>query len=296
MKLFLPPAECDVEVRSWTSPHYLSRNERVTAAGRLCLILPGTKGQPRDYRSLADQAADLGLHALVLRYPNDEAVNDLAGGDLAAHQGLRERVLQGGGGLPAAESIRTRLIAVLREVDRRLPGQGWDNFLDSGEVVWGRVCIVGHSLGGGYAAMIAMRHLVERCVALGWADWDRKDGCPALWVQRSPWATPVERRFMLNHLRDEMVPESVARSMVSLLCPGAGEAVVESVDPPFGYARVLWTDLDPGRQYPTLTPCHNSLALDVEVPRFWDDTNMLLDAWTWLLVGEDPKPIPSASA
>lgn len=289
MKGFVAPRDCDPRVAGWTAPHYLSRNERVADAGILCLVFPGTGGLPRDYRRLADQAADLGHHALVLRYPNDISVNELAGGNLAHHEPLRRAVWDGAPragreGFAPGECIRDRLEAVLAHAAAARPGENWGQFLSEAGVAWERVAAVGHSLGGGYAAMLGREHALERVVAMGWADWDREAGIVSPWIE-GPWRTPVERRFCLLHRRDEMVPEAVARQVAAILCPGAVEAVVESSEPPYGSARLLTTDMDPGREYPTASPFHNSLALDVEVPRFWDGANMLADAWTWLLVG-----------
>jgi len=288
MKGFLSPRDCDPRVSRWTSPHYLSRNERVRAAGILCLVLPGTGGLPRDYRRVADQAADLGLHALVLRYPNDVSINELASGDLSRHEALRRTVWdgiprEGMDGLPEGECLRDRLVAALAAAARTRPDEGWEAFLADGEPVWESLALVGHSLGGGYAALLAADHAVERVVCAAWADWDRGAGGISPWVS-GRWATPEPRRFCLFHRRDELVPESVARRMAAAVCPDATESVVESDDPPYAHARVLWTDLDPAREHPTAAPHHNALAVDVELPRFWDGANMLADAWTYLLV------------
>lgn len=289
MKGFLAPKECDPRVVDWTAPHYLSRNERVADAGVLCLVLPGTGGLPRDYRKLADQAADLGLHALVLRYPNDLSVNELAAGDLSLHEPLRLSVLDGAPragrpGLAPGESLLERLVSVLERAAAVRPVENWGQFLSGGSVVWARVAAVGHSLGGGYAALLARDHALERVVLMGWADWDRSRGDLAAWIARD-WATPAQRRFQLRHRKDEMVPESVAAALADLVFAPGPEVEVESSEPPYGHARRLVTDLDPAREFPTASPFHNSLAVDVEVPRFWDGAPMLSDAWTWMLLG-----------
>jgi dienelactone hydrolase len=289
MKGFLSPRDCDARVQRWTSPHYLSRNDRVKAAGRLCLILPGTGGLPRDYRRVADQAADLGLHALVLRYPNDVSINELASGDVARHEGLRRtvwdgRAREGTEALPEGECLRDRLVSVLAQAARTRPDEGWEAFLTDGDPVWASLAVVGHSLGGGYAALMAVDHALERVVCAGWADWDRGPGELSPWTAQA-WKTPSDRRFCMFHRRDELVPESVALAVGASICPQGRNAVVESDDPPYGHARVLWTDLDPAREFPTGSPFHNALAVDVELPRFWDGANMLADAWTYLLVG-----------
>lgn len=289
MKGFVGPKDCDPRIADWTAPHYLSRNERVADGGLLCLILPGTSGLPRDYRKLADQAADLGFHALALRYPNDVSINEAAGGDTALHEPLRRRVLDGAsrldlGALRPGECLLDRLSAVLAHAATARPAENWGQFLSHGAIAWGRVAAVGHSLGGGYAALLAKDHALERVLMLGWADWDRAEGRLADWI-RGDWATERGRRFHLRHRRDEMVPESVAKAMADLVCAPGREVEVESSEPPYQHARKLVTDLDPAREFPTASPGHNSLALDVEVPKFWDGTPMLSDVWTWMLLG-----------
>ena len=255
------------------------------------MVFPGTGGKPRDYRKLADQAGALGLHALVLRYPNDTSINELAAGDPAAHLPLRLDHWDGAGrsgkvDLAPGETIEARLLAALRWLSRERAGEGWGTFLRDGALDWSRVAALGHSLGGGYAALLAKHHPLERCVLFAWADWNRADGRLADWVLSAPdWATPPAKRFWIGHERDEMVPRAVGEEMISVVVPAARSARVESDDPPWGRARVLWTDLEPSGEWPTGQPFHNSVVLDVETPRWPDGSCVLADLWTWTLVG-----------
>jgi len=293
MKGFLSPKTVDPRISGWTSPHYHASPDKAAPQGILALVFPGTTAKPRDYRKFADQAAALGIHALVLRYPNDVSINEMADGDLALHLPLRLDHWDGADrtgrvGLAPGECIRDRLLAALEHLVKNRPDEGWGRFLSSQGVEWSRVAVVGHSLGGGYAALVAKEHAVDRCVTFAWADWDRKEGCLADWVLTAPdWATRPSRRFWVGHLRDEMVPLHVGEAMAAVVAPNARTGRIESDDPPWGRARVLWTDLDASGEWPTSQPCHNSLVLDVETPRWPDTTCVLADAWTWLLVGRD---------
>lgn len=290
MKGLLSPKSADPRVQGWTSPHYHVGPE-ASPQGILVLVFPGTGGKPRDYRELADQAGALGLHCLVLGYPNDESINHLAGDDPASHLALRQDHWDGGDrtgrvALAAGESISERLLAALRALAGKCPDEGWDRYLLDGGPDWSRIAAIGHSLGGGYAALLARERALDRCAMLGWADFCRADGRLADWLAgAADWRTPVERRFWVGHERDEMVPRAVGEAMASLVVPGARAANVESEDPPYGRARVLWTDLDPSGEWPTGQPRHNSLALDVETPRWPDGSCVLADLWTWILVG-----------
>jgi hypothetical protein len=293
MKGFLSPKLADPRVAGWTSPHYHASPDKASPQGILALVFPGTTGKPRDYRKFADQAAALGIHALVLRYPNDVSINELADGEVTLHLPLRLDHWDGANrtgrvGLAAGECIRDRLLAALDHLAKNRPDEGWCQFLSQSGVEWSRIAAVGHSLGGGYAALLAREHALDRCVTFAWADWDRTEGHLAEWIMGAgEWGTPVSRRFWVGHLRDELVPQSVGEAMVESVVPGARIARIESGDPPWARARALWTDLDSSGEWPTAQPCHNSLVLDVETPRWPDTTCVLADAWTWLLVGRE---------
>ncbi len=293
MKGFLSPKLADSRVVGWTSPHYHVSPDKVLPQGILALIFPGTTGKPRDYRKLAEQAGALGLHALVLRYPNDVSINDLASDGRADHLSLRRDHWDGGNrsgkvDLARGECISDRLNAAMNWLGEHRSEEGWGQFLTQDALDWSKVAALGHSLGGGYAALLAADHELDRCVTFAWADWNRSNGQLADWVMKAKaWATPSSRRFWVGHERDEMVPHSVGEAMAKVMVPGAKNARIESDDPPWGRARILWTDLDPSHDWPTAQPCHNALVLDVETPRWPDTTCMLADAWTWTLVGRD---------
>lgn len=291
MKGFLSPKTADVRVQGWTSPHYHVSPDKATPQGILALVFPGTTGKPRDYRKLADQAGALGMHCLVLRYPNDVSINDLAADVPAMHLPLRLDHWDGAGrtgkvALAPGETIEARLFAALRWLVENRAEEGWGLFFPEGVLDWSKVAAIGHSLGGGYAALLAKHHTLDRCVMLAWADWNRENGQLADWVLTAPdWETPALRRFWVGHERDEMVPRTVGEAMAAVVVPAARSATVEADDPPWGRARILWTDLEPSGEWPTAQPCHNAVVLDVETPRWPDGSCVLADLWAWLLVG-----------
>jgi len=288
---FLSPRTVDERTERWTSPHYFSAPHLAAPQDLLALIFPGTGGQPRDYRLLADQASALGLHALVLRYPNDTSINELAGGDPAAHLDLRldhwdGKDRTGRVALRPGESILERATGALGRLESDRPKEGWGRFLADADPAWPKIVALGHSLGAGYAALAGRLHRLERVVTIGWAEWCREGGAGARWTgPEAEWATPVEFRFSLLHQRDEMVPVDVGRELAERFTGDDREGRVESGDPPWGRVRRLVTDLDPSLEHPSPSPCHNSLALDAFTPRWPDGGAVLSDAWTWLLAG-----------
>lgn len=282
---FLLPRDADARIQGWTGPHYhaapIDRPQ-----GRLVVVLPGTKALPREYRMLSNQAVALGLHVLVLRYPNDDSVNELFAREGTGHAEIRQNVWsgQGSGPIEAPDSILGRLIAALAWLAAHRPGEGWAMFLDQGSPVWSKLAMVGHSLGGGYAFLASGLHRVERAVCLGWADWNRSTGEVAPWIGAD--GGEPGRRFGLLHASDEMVPLDVG---IAAWRQGGGlgePRKVEAEDPPWGRSRLLVTDLDPEPGTNIPVPRHSSLALDGATPLWMDGTPVLVDAWTWLLVGE----------
>jgi hypothetical protein len=296
---FLSPRACDPRLERWLSPHWFA-SPGLAPRSRLALVFPGTGGKPRDYRALATHAAALGYHALVLSYPNDISINELAGDDASLHEPLRLDHWDGARRtgkveLGPGDSILERLVAVLAKLSQQYPEQGWEQYLRpeagqdlSPDVAWELVAAIGHSLGGGYVALAAKHHLLDRAVVMGWADWCRGSGQIADWIHPDTvYRTPAQRRFVLVHERDEMVPLGTARVVAGYFCPDTQAGRVESGSYPWGRVRWLTTDFDPSSQWPTPAPCHNCLALDVCTPRWPDGSAVLEDAWSWLLVGEE---------
>lgn len=304
---FLSPRAADPDAQRWISPHSFA-SPGSNAHGRLALLFPGTGGRPRDYRALVDHAAALGYHALALSYPNDVSINEMAGEDPDAHLPLRLDHWDGGNrtgyvGLDAGEPILDRLVLALGKLAIQYPEQGWDAYLTDpvlrqdlsspgvregleGRVRWDRVAALGHSLGGGYAALAATRHALDRAAVIGWADWCRGSGALASWtLATGGLPTPQARRFALVHERDEMVPCGVATRVAASFCGNGKRAMVESGTLPWDGARLLSTDFDPVTERPSAAPCHNCLALDVCTPRWPDGSAVLEDAWSWMLTG-----------
>ncbi|MBK8803126.1 MAG: hypothetical protein IPN71_13930 [Fibrobacteres bacterium] len=286
---FLLPRDADSRIAGWTGPHYRSAPRAQLRHDRLVLVLPGTGAQPRDYRLLADQASDLGSHALVLRYPNDRTINEMAGQNPSLHGVLRMDFWDGGDRasmvtIAPPDSILGRLVAALSHLELAFPQENWGQFLSGGDPAWEKIAVFGHSLGAGYAALAARMHPVERAVVIGWADWCRQSGAIADWVLEAIWHAGSKRLAFL-HERDEMVPFSVGSRVAEIFCGGGALARIESGDPPWGRSRILSTDLDPSAEREVPVPCHSCLALDANTPRWPDGQAVFADAWTWMLVG-----------
>jgi len=288
----LSPVDVDPTQRRWRSPHLFAAPERGRTYGALVLLLPGTGGEPSHYSALCLQAVRMGFHVLSLRYPNDISINELAGDDPAAHLDLRLDHWDGGDRtgkvrLARGESILERFRGALLHLARTRPAEGWEAYLEVNEPAWGKIRAVGHSLGGGYAALASRLHALERAVVLGWSDRVPGTGQPAEWIgDARDWPTPVRARLGMRHRSDERVDEEGWDATASKYLFAPEERSVEGGDPPWGRCRNLSTDLDPAADRAVPDPRHNSLAYDPCLARWADGTPVLLDAWTWLLAGD----------
>lgn len=193
--------------------HIAASNTAVTAKGRLFVFLPASLSVPARTQLVLQAAANNGLHAIGLAYPNDVVLDSVCSGssDMACWGNAREEIrsgnnVSGGVVVNAANAIEHRLLKALQYLVQTQPGRGWDQFLDAGTAVrWDRVRLAGHSQGGGHAAYIATQRAVDRaCLFSSPADYDDVRQQPAAWLSATG-ATPASRIYGFTHQRDIVV-------------------------------------------------------------------------------------------
>ena len=209
---FIDPATTDPTIGDWTEAHYASLNPSAAARNQLFLFFPGTGGLPRHYQRLNEWAADLGFHAVNLRYPNDRAVNTLCGLrlNLACHGEVRLEIIDGTDrtdlvDTSRAHSIENRLIKLLQHLNATAPGDGWGQYLQADSTInWRQIVVSGHSQGGGHAGIIASEHEVARVVMFAANDFNVLRQRPAGWIDAEN-PTPPSAYYGFGHIRDEPV-------------------------------------------------------------------------------------------
>lgn len=149
---------------------------------RLVVLLPGTKNEAKDHDEVARIAANAGFRVIVLSYDsNQEHASSTSGalgafcgnehpGDLDCHGDVAQRVLFGSdSGIAVAnhnmddqDTVHTRLVDALTQLDIANPGDGWGGYLSQIDVadpmnnaVWCDFIFAGFSQGTNYAAQLA---------------------------------------------------------------------------------------------------------------------------------------------
>ena len=281
------PSEVDANSGDPQYEHYIYRNFDVEQQNKLFLFLPGTGGQPFHYRELLKTAANLGYHSVGLSYPNSQAINIVCALalDSTCHSRARMEIFTGEDlhnfiDVDIDNCIETRLTQLLVYLDGEFPGEGWDQFIESGSVVWNKVRLGGHSQGGGHAAIIAKVREVDRVITMGSADRIPLLNQNADWVQ---WEseTPEERYFGFAHAMDELVDfENVEANYQSFgIFNFGGFELVDGASVPYNNSHALYTEITPANDPEKY---HNSIAVDLYTP-MTDGVPDLLDTWIYLI-------------
>lgn len=184
------------------------------ARGYLVIFLNpslGSPGQsiatPTDNIYNASVAA--GDHVLAIAYASDLVIGVSCSGDDACYTDTRTAGITGvaqphqaaGFTIVKTAGIHERVALALSYLRASDPRGGWGPFYLGGEptdpsgaaIDWSKVIIMGHSQGGGYAAMLAKLHPVARMVALS-SPCDAVGDAPATWQTTGTWATAMAQR------------------------------------------------------------------------------------------------------
>ena len=188
------------------------------ATGRLVLFLPPSLGTPA--HAIATPASNLytaglaaGDHVLSIAYRNNQVIGVICNGNDACFLGTRMALVTGApqpnaaatinATIQATEGIYARAALALAYLAAVQPAAGWSQYLTpgvdpvvdpAGAVQWSRVLVVGHSQGGGHAALLAKLHGVARLVTLA-SPCDEVGGVPASWLSSGSWQTLAWRRW-----------------------------------------------------------------------------------------------------
>lgn len=290
--------ETDPKITSADLPHYVYVDRDViaqrngAAADRHLLLLwipgtqpPGTKGEgPGGAGHFCELAARLGYHAIVLKYPNEQSAS-ICRNDRDPREFERFRLALIAGGtskhltVGRADSIESRLVQLLRYLEKHDPPSGWAQFLASdGSIKWESIAVAGQSQGGGHAALIALHHRVARVICTGSPkDYSVTHAAPAAWLSLES-ATPKSRFFTFNHRQDHQgcSPEQQMENLRALGLDQNGAPVdVDRAKPPYQHSRILTTNY-PGTKLES-TAAHTS----VMNPR---NADVFGPVWRYLLI------------
>ncbi len=277
------PSATNAAITAFNADHYVWLDP-ASPATQLLVLLPGTGGQPRNFRLIGAIAAEQGYRVIGLMYADDRAVVSVCTdpSDTGCMAAVRTEVIEGVDRSPyvsvdRANSIDGRLVSLLRYLAAQYPDEGWNSFLSGDTLRWSAIAVGGLSQGGGHAAFIGTLRAVPRVVMFG-APADGIGGQVAPWMTIG--ATPASRYYGLAHVRDPFA--SIAPNWLALGLAAFGPVTtVEASAPPFGGSHMLRTDLLPATG--SYNEAHPSVFGDGTTPRAPDGSPALAPTWRYLL-------------
>ncbi|MFT3696520.1 MAG: hypothetical protein QM831_25490 [Kofleriaceae bacterium] len=175
-----------------------------TSNGKLVLYLNPSLGTPAfsiatPTDNIYTAATANGDHVLALAYASKQVIGVVCGTDNACYLDTRMTIVTGivqphadasVAGVTESVGIYARALAGLNYLVAHDPSGHWDQFLAGGDIDWTKVIVMGHSQGGGHAALLAKLQPVARLVALS-SPCDRGAGSTAAAWQThdSTWAS-----------------------------------------------------------------------------------------------------------
>ena len=320
--------------KQWLSDHYVWLDPAVEHREKLFVHLPGQSNAgpantPAQFKYLAQEAARLGYHVIVLTYANTVGVGGGAASvckwttyDKTAElcqENTRLEVLDGKarGGTPElavhlvfkgmtdahaeAHGVYDRLTKLLEHLALERPGEKWSRFLQGRgpdlAPAWQKIAISGFSYGGNEAALIARSYRVHRVTLFG-SPRDGSGTTPNGWVR--PGETPSKRYYGLVHDQDPLYLLTLS-SWDMLGMSNSGPAVFEeNIASPYGKTHMLVTDRVPAPNTFPNAAHHSSVAHDDFTPCMQQGSTiqcaalgagppLLGEVWRYMLGAQGPE-------
>lgn len=187
------------------SGHFVTVNRSNTSGKKLLVSIPGTTGAGDVMRSFDSVAALEGYHAISIDYPNNRnTATFISSTDKAAFNKFRQEL---DFGTPVCDSVNVdslnsivnRITNLVIYLAKTRPGEGWNNFLDHGQIAWERVTLAGHSQGAGHVSYIGHAFKVHKVIMLsGPQDFLTNFDMPAPWLSASS-KTPYSNYYSFLH-------------------------------------------------------------------------------------------------
>jgi hypothetical protein len=284
------PQVTDAAIQAVDTTHYAYVDTRTALKGKLLVFIGGTGSKPKYYQLFCKAAATLGYHVINVQYLNSvttQICKDQV--DAECHTKFREEIVFGADQsmfvtVNASNSIVNRALKLLQYLHTKYPTDGWDQFYGSTGLVYSKFVVAGHSQGGGHAAYIALKNIVDRVIVFSspndYSDYYSKS---ATWC-RGTFATPIDRFYGLMHKRDDIIdPDkqyAIWKDMKMLLAADTSSADKAT----FKNFKSLYTNFEPNPLAGPFGLYHNVPVIDGALPSSPSGDQLKL-VWNYVLGG-----------
>ncbi|MCW7504714.1 BPSS1187 family protein [Leptospira paudalimensis] len=211
----IAPSLTNSQITTFNAPHQVFPPQTgTTQKNKLSVFYPGTDSTPCEINAILQQGATRGYHVIGLSYPNGEAVNTIcnqgtARNDASCFEMVRREIVTGESVSPyvavdSGNAIEGRLLSLLLYLKQNYPGQGWDQYVSGGSILWSSVYVGGHSQGSGHAAYQGKIRTVGRVsIYSGVSDYSLQTASTPSWFGLSQQA-PAGSYYGLIHENDSI--------------------------------------------------------------------------------------------
>lgn len=285
----IPPQLTDPGIDDWCEPHYVAINKSRPCQNKLFLFFSGSYGHAGKQRLIIQQAANLGYHAINLRYPNTWTIGELCrlSDEPDCHEQARQAILYGSNQpdclqISRSNSIENRLVKLLIYLYEQNPEDNWLQYLQGLTLNWESIVVAGHSQGGGHGAMIAKNHRVAKVIMFSSpGDYSRMSQTPASWLAKDS-ATPVARYYGFAHAQEPGI-ERIVQAWQLLGMNDYGVIVnVDQQSFPYHHSHQLITNI----QVKQFKKRHGSVVVDAVTPKQRNGQPLFQKVWSYLLSEE----------
>jgi hypothetical protein len=284
-EISLLPQQLDPAADKYPAAEFAYLDSKLPVQPHLVVYLVGANNKPANGRTMGTFLAGLGFPVVVPGYANDYDIRKLCmpadTPDPDCHGKLRLEALEGIDHSPhiaitPPNSLETRIVQMLRALDKSAPAVGWGKYLAGDKPRWEEIIVAGHSHGASSAGLIGKVRKVHRVVMLS-GPFDNRAGEPAAWTKRPP-ATPADRVFGFSHTNEEQYAGHI-KDWAAMGLPALGPLVaVESATPPYSGSHQLVTSLPPANK---ANP-HGTTAAGKAAPLLPDGHYTFEPAWRYL--------------
>jgi hypothetical protein len=202
---YISPDSTYPGIKKIHSGHLVTIDKSHISGKKLLISIGGTGSYSGGFKPFDSVAALKGYHAISIDYPNSRNTATFVNStDKAAFDKFRQEL---DFGTPVSDSVDVdtlnsivnRITRLVIYLNKTRPAEGWNNFLENGQIRWDRITLAGHSQGAGHVGYIGHAFKVHKVIMLsGPQDFLESFNMPAPWLS-APSKTPYSSYYALLH-------------------------------------------------------------------------------------------------